>query len=155
MKNNKLDNIDCRILRALQNNGRLQNTELAEQVGLSCSACLRRVNILEEKGVIDRYVALLSPSKINCPVTVYVLGTFFEEDYKKRERFIFEMKLIPQVNECHLIAGEWDFILKLYVKDLEEFHKIRCKYLNESIGIKNVKSEIILKTIKNSTELPL
>lgn len=155
MKNNKLDNIDCRILRALQHNGRLQNTELAEQVGLSCSACLRRVNILEEKGIIDRYVALLNPGKVNCSVTVYVLGSFFEEDYKKRERFIFEMKLIPQVNECHLIAGEWDFILKLHVKNLDEFHKIRCKYLNKDIGIKNVKSEIILQTIKDSTELPL
>ncbi len=155
MKNEKLDNIDTRILRALQRNGRLQNTELAEEVGLSNSACLRRVNILEEKGIIDRYVALLNPAKINCNFMIYVLGSFFEEDYKKRERFIFEMKLLPQITECHLMAGDYDFILKVFVSDLEEFNKLKVNYLNKEIGIKNIKSEIILNTIKQTTELPL
>lgn len=151
----KLDNIDTRILRTLQRNGRLQNTELAQEVGLSNSACLRRVGLLEEEGIIDRYVALLNPSKINCNFMIYVLGCFFEEDYKKRERFIFEMKLLPQIAECHLIAGEYDFILKVFVADLEEFNQLRMNYLNKDIGIKKIKTEIILNTIKNTTELPL
>lgn len=155
MKQKQLDNIDTRILRALQRNGRLQNTELAEEVGLSNSACLRRVNILEEKGIIDHYVALLNPAKLNCNFTIFVLGSFFEEDYKKRERFIFEMKLLPQIAECHLMAGNYDFILKVLVSDLAEFNQLKAKYLNKEIGIKNIKSEIILNTIKNTTELPL
>ena len=99
------DNIDTRILKALQRNGQLQNNELAKEVGLSNSACLRRVNSLEENGVIDGYVALLNPKKVNCNLTVYVQGTFFEEDPELKERFIFEIKLIPQVLECHLMAG--------------------------------------------------
>ena len=99
------DNIDTRILKALQRNGRLQNNELANEIGLSNSACLRRVNHLEENGVIDSYVALLNPKKVTCHLIVYVQGTCFEEDSELKERFIFEVKLIPQVWECHLMAG--------------------------------------------------
>ena len=155
MSNKILDNIDTRILRALQRNGRLQNNELAREVGLSNSACLRRVNLLEESGIISKYTAILDPNKINCNLTVYALGSFFDEDVKQRERFIFEMKLIPQVIECHLMAGDYDFILKLQVADLEEFYHCKKKYLTKELGIKNIKSEIILKTVKNITELPL
>ena len=155
MSNKILDNIDTRILRALQRNGRLQNNELAREVGLSNSACLRRVNLLEESGIISKYTAILDPKKINCNLTVYALGSFFDEDVKQRERFIFEMKLIPQVIECHLMAGDYDFILKLQVADLEEFYHCKKKYLTKELGKKNIKSEIILKTVKNITELPL
>lgn len=154
-KNKPLDNIDMRILRALQANGRLQNNELAHEVGLSNSACLRRVNIMEEKGIIDKYVAILNPQKLNCNLTIYVFGWFIEEDNKKRERFIFEMKLVPNVVECYLMAGDYDFIIKLLVSDLEEFNQIKNRYLNKETGIQNIKSEIILKVIKNTTEIPL
>ncbi len=155
MPNKILDNIDTRILRALQRNGRLHNNELAQEIGLSNSACLRRVNNLEEQGIIDKYVAVLDPKKVNCNLTIYALGSFFEEDPKQRERFIFEMKLLPQVTECHLMAGDYDFILKLQVADLEEFYAYKKKYLTKELGIKTLKSEIILKTVKNTTELPL
>ena len=153
--NSLLDNINMRILRALQKNGRLPNNELAQEVGLSNSACLRRVNILEESGVIDRYAAILNPAKIGCQMIVYVLGTFDDEDLRKRERFIFEMKLLPNIIECHLMAGDYDFILKVQVADLEQFNAFKERYLNKDIGIRNTKSEIILKTIKNTTEMPL
>ena len=153
--NSLLDNINMRILRALQKNGRLPNNELAQEVGLSNSACLRRVNILEESGVIDRYAAILNPLKIGCQMIVYVLGTFDDEDLRKRERFVFEMKLLPNIIECHLMAGDYDFILKVQVADLEQFNAFKERYLNKDIGIRNTKSEIILKTIKNTTEMPL
>ena len=149
------DNIDTRILKALQRNGRLQNNELAKEIGLSNSACLRRVNLLEESGVIDGYTALLNPKKLNRNLLVYVQGTFFEEDPALKERFIFEVKLIPQITECHLMAGSYDFILKMLVSDLDEFHAIKTKYLTKEIGIKTLKSEVSLKTIKYTTELPL
>ena len=123
--NSLLDNINMRILRALQKNGRLPNNELAQEVGLSNSACLRRVNILEESGVIDRYAAILNPLKIGCQMIVYVLGTFDDEDLRKRERFVFEMKLLPNIIECHLMAGDYDFILKVQVADLEQFNTFK------------------------------
>lgn len=155
MKNNRLDNIDRRILRALQQNARLANNELADQIGLSCSACLRRVKILEESGIIKRYAALCDAEKLHYPFIIYVYGTFLEEDYKIRERFIFEMKLLPQISECHMISSDWDFILKVYVKNLDEFHQLKKDYLNKGIGIKNIKSDIVVKTIKDTTDLPL
>ena len=86
---------------------------------------------------------------------VYVLGTFDDEDLRKRERFVFEMKLLPNIIECHLMAGDYDFILKVQVADLEQFNAFKERYLNKDIGIRNTKSEIILKTIKNTTEMPL
>ena len=89
------DNIDTRILKALQRNGRLQNNELAKEIGLSNSACLRRVNQLEHDGVIDGYVALLNPKKVNCHLISYLLGTFNEENPELKERFIFEVKINP------------------------------------------------------------
>lgn len=149
------DNIDTRILKALQRNGQLQNNELANEIGLSNSACLRRVNQLEESGVIDSYVALLNPKKVNCHLIVYALGSFFEEDPELKERFIFEVKLIPQIIECHFMAGTFDFLLKLCVSDLEEFNHIKTTYLNSRLGIKTLKSEVTLKTVKSTTELPL
>ena len=129
MLKKRFDNIDTRILKALQRNGRLQNNELANEIGLSNSACLRRVNQLEESSVIDSYVALLNPKKINCHLIVYALGSFFEEDPELKERFIFEVKLIPQIT--------------------------KNTYLNSRLGIKTLKSEVTLKTVKSTTELPL
>ena len=149
------DNIDTSILKALQRNGRLQNNELANEIGLSNSACLRRVNHLEESGVIDNYVALLNPKKVNCNLIVYALGSFFEEDPELKERFIFEVKLIPQITECHFMAGSFDFLLKLNVSDLDQFNYIKNTYLNSRLGIKTLKSEVTLKTVKSTTELPL
>ena len=149
------DNIDTRIFKALQRNGRLQNNELANEIGLSNSACLRRVNHLEESGVIDNYVALLNPKKVNCNLIVYALGSFFEEDPELKERFIFEVKLIPQITECHFMAGSFDFLLKLNVSDLDQFNYIKNTYLNSRLGIKTLKSEVTLKTVKSTTELPL
>ena len=155
MLKKRFDNIDTRILKALQRNGRLQNNELANEIGLSNSACLRRVNQLEESGVIDSYVALLNPKKVNCNLIVYTLGSFFEEDPELKERFIFEIKLIPQIIECHFMAGTFDILLKLCVSDLEEFNHIKTTYLNSRLGIKTLKSEVTLKTVKSTTELPL
>ena len=149
------DNIDTRILKALQRNGRLQNNELANEIGLSNSACLRRVNQLEESGVIDNYVALLNPKKVNCNLIVYALGSFFEEDPELKERFVFEVKLIPQITECHFMGGGFDFLLKLNVSDLDQFNYIKNTYLNSRLGIKTLKSEVTLKTVKSTTELPL
>jgi len=154
-KDKLLDNINTRILRALQKSGRLHNNELAQEIGLSNSACLRRVNVLEENEVIDRYVAILNPQKIGCQLVAYIFGSFSEEDIQKRERFIFEMKLIPNILECHLMAGDYDFIVKLRVADLDEFHQIKTKYFNKDVGVKNIKSEVVLKTVKDTTELPL
>ena len=112
------------------------------------------MNQLEENSVINNYV-LLNPKKVNCNLIVYALGSFFEEDPELKERFIFEVKLIPQITECHFMAGSFDFLLKLNVSDLDQFNYIKNTYLNSRLGIKTLKSEVTLKTVKSTTELPL
>ena len=114
----KLDGIDRRILRVLQENGRIQNVELAEKVGLSPSPCLRRVKMLEESGVIERYVALLDASKINVGLTVFARIWLTGQDAETVEHFVAEVRGLPQVVECHLMAGDCDFLLRIVAADL-------------------------------------
>src|SRR5580658_9430847 len=102
----KLDKIDRRILRALQEDGRIQNVDLARKVGLSPSPCLRRVRILEESGVIDRYVALLDASKIGAGLTIFARIWLKAQDAQTVEIFTEEIKRLPQIVECHLMAGD-------------------------------------------------
>lgn len=151
----KIDAIDKRILRTLQRNGRLQNADLAKEVGLSPSPCLRRVRLLEEAGIIDRYVALLNPAKINQGMTIYARVWLAQQDSETVERFIYEVKLLPQITECHLMAGDSDFLLKIAVADLNDYRNFQSIYLNRIKGIQNIKTEIPLQTIKSTTEYSL
>jgi Lrp/AsnC family transcriptional regulator, leucine-responsive regulatory protein len=106
----RLDEIDRRILAALQRDGRLQNVDLATQVGLSPSPCLRRVRLLEKAGVIERYVALLSASKIGLGLTVFALVWLTRQDQQTVDGFIEEVREMPEVIECQVMAGDCDFL---------------------------------------------
>ncbi len=109
----KLDLIDRRILAALQRDGRLQNVDLARQVGLSPSPCLRRVRLLEESGVIDRYVAVLNPAKIGKPLTLFARIWLKAQDEDTIEHFIAEVTKLPEVVECYLMLGDCDVLYQL------------------------------------------
>ncbi len=151
----KLDAIDRRILRALQRDGRLQNVELAKQVGLSPSPCLRRVRLLEEAGIIERYVALLNPSKIGMGLTVFVRVWLTGQDAETTDRFTESVKQLPQVVECHLMAGDCDFLLRVVAADLDAYRRFQIEHLTRIKGVQSVKTEIPMQKIKLSTELPL
>lgn len=151
----KLDQTDRRILRALQQNGKLQNNELAEQIGLSASPCLRRVKQLEDEGIIDRYVALVNPQKVNLSLTVFARIWLKSQDEQTVNRFIDSIMNIPQIVECQLMAGDCDFFLRIVVSDLEAYRKFQINHLNKISGIQNVKTEIPLQKIKLTTSLPL
>src|SRR5690349_14173455 len=99
----KLDAIDRRILTALQRNGRLQNIELAKEVGLSPSPCLRRVRLLEEAGVIERYVAVVDGAKVGAPLTVFARVWFKTQDAEVTEQFATAVRRFPEVVECYLV----------------------------------------------------
>jgi Lrp/AsnC family leucine-responsive transcriptional regulator len=150
-----LDAIDRRILRALQRDGRLQNVELAKQVGLSPSPCLRRVRLLEEAGVIERYVALLDASKIGMGLTVFVRVWLTGQDVETVDRFTESIKKLPQVVECHLMAGDCDFLLRVVAADLDAYRRFQIEHLTRITGVQSVKTEIPMQKIKLSTELPL
>ncbi|MFY3985939.1 Lrp/AsnC family transcriptional regulator [Achromobacter xylosoxidans] len=150
-----LDDIDLRILAVLQEDGRIQNNDLAKRVGLSPSPCLRRVRLLEEAGVIERYVALLDASKVNVGFTVFARVWLKGQDETTVGEFVSEIKRMPEVMECHLMAGDCDFLLRVVVADLEAYRRFQVESLSRIKAIQNIKSEIPMQKIKLSWQLPL
>jgi Lrp/AsnC family leucine-responsive transcriptional regulator len=151
----KLDGIDRRILRALQENGRIQNVDLAEKVGLSPSPCLRRVKLLEESGVIERYVALLDPAKIGVGLTVFARIWLTGQDVETVDHFVAEVKRLPEVVECHLMAGDCDFLLRIVAADLEAYRQFQADHLTRIKGVQSVKTDVPMQKVKLTSELPL
>lgn len=150
-----LDRTDKKILAALQRNGRLQNVDLARQVGLSPSPCLRRVKNLESRGVIDRYAALLSGAAVGLPMIIFCRVTLDRQDKAGVEHFAETMKKVPEVLECFLMAGTYDYLLRVSAADLEDYQRFQMEHLTPHPGVRNVVTEIPLKQVKSSTELPV
>lgn len=150
-----MDEIDSRILRELQKDGRITNNILAEQVGLSPSPCLRRVKNLEENGVIARYVAILNPQAVGSGLTVFVRIWLDSQGEETVEHFCREIAMLPDVVECHLMVGDCDFILRVVAADLDAYRQFQIKHLARIKGVKNIKTELPMQTIKQTTELPI
>jgi len=151
----KLDAIDRRILRALQQNSNQTNADIAQQAGLSPTPCLRRVHLLEEQGVIDAYVALLNPAAVELRFMAFVRVTLERQDKKTVERFAREMEQAPEVLECHLMAGSYDYLLRVIAKDLDDYQRFQMETLTQIEGVRNVETEIPLKRIKQTVRLPI
>ncbi|HGL6718064.1 Lrp/AsnC family transcriptional regulator [Burkholderia contaminans] len=151
----KLDAIDRRILRALQRNSNRTNAELAQQAGLSATPCLRRVHLLEEQGVIDAYVALLNPAAVDLRFTAFVRVTLERQDKTTVERFAREMEQAPEVLECHLMAGSYDYLLRVIARDLDDYQRFQMETLTQIEGVRNIETEIPLKRIKQTVRLPI
>jgi Lrp/AsnC family transcriptional regulator, leucine-responsive regulatory protein len=151
----KIDSIDLRILRVLQDNGRLTNVELAKRVGLSPSPCLRRVKRLEAEKVIEGYSARVDRRACGLGVTVFVgvkLERHREED---AERFRKAIRRLDEVVACHIISGEADFLLEVVVGDLDQYSEFVLKKLRQIAGVKDMHSSFALETVKSSQPLPL
>ncbi len=151
----KLDAIDRRILTALQRDGRMSNVELAREVGLSPSPCLRRVRLLEEAGIIVRYAALLDATKIGMGLTVFVRVWLTGQDEETVERFVARVRDAAQVVECHLMAGDCDFLLRVVAADLDSYRRFQAEHLARIEGVRSLKTDIPMQTIKQSPALPL
>ncbi|WP_175681647.1 Lrp/AsnC family transcriptional regulator [Burkholderia cenocepacia] len=151
----KLDAIDRRILRALQQNSNQTNADIAQQAGLSPTPCLRRVHLLEEQGVIDAYVALLNPAAVELGFTAFVRVTLERQDKTTVERFAREMEHAPEVLECHLMAGSYDYLLRVIAKDLDDYQRFQMETLTQIEGVRNIETEIPLKRIKQTVRLPI
>jgi Lrp/AsnC family transcriptional regulator, leucine-responsive regulatory protein len=149
------DVTDRRILEELQQDGRLQNIELASKVGLSPSPCLRRVRRLEDTGVIERYAAILDPIKLGLNLEVFVRVSLITQDAENIERFTKAIRSLPQVVECFIMAGECDALLRVVAANLDDYRHFQIKHLNRSNGIQNVKTDIPLQKLKTSKSLPL
>lgn len=150
-----VDEMDLRILRILQKNSSIRNTDLAEQIGLSASPCLRRVKILEEAGIIDRYVALVKGASVGLPMIIFCRVTLDRQDKAAVENFASAILKLREVTECYLIAGGYDYLLKIVTSSLDAYQDFQMKSLTTMPGIRNVFTEIPLKNLKSTTEIPL
>jgi Lrp/AsnC family leucine-responsive transcriptional regulator len=150
-----IDDTDRRILRVLQKAGRISNADLSERVNLSPSACHRRVQRLEADGVIDRYVALLNPKALDRPATVFVEITLSGQADDVLDAFEREVALIPDVLECHLMAGTADYLLKISVRDTEDFARIHRRYLSRLPAVAQMHSSFSLRRVCQTTAFPV
>ena len=150
-----LDAIDRKILAALQVRGRMSNSDLAERVNLSASACHRRVQRLEAEGYISGYVALLDARKLKMATTVFVEITLQGQADDLLDAFERAVTRIPDVLECHLMAGTADYILKIVAENTEDFARIHRQYLTRLPGVAQMQSSFALRTVFKTTALPV
>jgi DNA-binding Lrp family transcriptional regulator len=151
----KLDNFNRSILTALQKDGRISNVDLAELVNLSESACLRRVRRLEEKGFIERYAALLDQRQAGLSGNVFVHIALHREEQSELAAFEAAVQNLPEVMECYLMTGEFDYLLRVVVSDMADFERVHNESLTRLPGVARVNSSVAIRTVRKTTELPL
>jgi Lrp/AsnC family leucine-responsive transcriptional regulator len=150
-----LDEIDKKILSFLQTDGRITNSRLAQQIGLSPPAALERVRRLEGSGVIEKYVALLDREKTGYNIQTIVMVCLSHHQISSLENVKDRLTRLDEVLECHQLTGEVDFLLKVVVQDMNAYTDFVNNKLSGIPGIQNVKTSFILETLKNSTSLKL
>jgi Lrp/AsnC family leucine-responsive transcriptional regulator len=151
----EIDETDRRILKTLQKKGRLSNADLADQINLSASACHRRVQRLESEGIIKDYVALLDPRKIDRKSTVFVEITLSGQADAILDTFERAVALVPDVLECHLMAGTADYLLKVVASDTDDFARIHRQYLARLPHVSQMQSSFALRTVFKTTAMPV
>ena len=150
-----MDDADIRILRALQDDGRLGNNELAEKVGLSASQCSRRRAALEEAGVIASYHADLSPEALGFDVLVFVHVTLATHSPDNAKRFVALVASLDEVQEAYSLTGESDYLVKLSVPTLKDLSRLLAEVFLPHESVAHVRSSIVLDRLKQHNRLPL
>lgn len=151
-----LDRTDKRILKVLQDNGRISNQELADKVGLSPSPCLRRVKHLEEAGVIEKYVALVNAKKLGLKMLALIQVRMDRHTPERFAQFENALKEYPQVLELILITGQTaDYQVKVIVEDMEEYQDFLLNRITPLPGVSDVHSSFVLRQVIASTALPI
>ncbi len=151
----KLDRIDINILSQLQQSGRLTNVDLADAVGLSPSPCLQRVKRLEKAGFIEGYRARISLRKLTDHVLVFTEVTLSDhrrEDFIKFER---EIRTFDSVQECHLVSGGYDYLLKFVTRSVSHYQEIIESVLDRNIGVEKYFSYIVIKSVIDNDSIPV
>jgi DNA-binding Lrp family transcriptional regulator len=155
MRRIKLDKIDRRILRDLQEDGRMTNVELARRAGISAPPCLRRVRALEEAGYIRGYHATIEPDALGYGVTVFAhvgLNSQAEADLKAFEELVQRW---PEVREANMLAGETDFLLKIVATDWDSYQRFLTTKLTSAPNVSHVKSALAIRTSKHDAGIPI
>ena len=150
-----LDKIDSRILEIIQEEARISNTDLADRVGLSPSPCWRRVRALESNGIIERYVTLVNAKAVGLPINVFATVTLEKQVEPALEAFEKAVTERPEVMECNLMTGEFDYLLRVVVPDLAAYERFLMDHLTRIKGIASIKSSFSLKQVCYKTALPV
>jgi Lrp/AsnC family leucine-responsive transcriptional regulator len=150
-----LDAIDRKLLTVLQQEGRITAQDLAERVGLTASPCLRRIRLLEEAGVIRRYVAVVDQKAVGLPVSVFVSVKLERQREEELDRFAAAIARWPEVLECYLMTGPRDYLLRVVVPDLEAYEAFLKGKLTRLDGVQSIESSFALGQVKYTSVLPI
>lgn len=155
MKHVKLDRIDLKILRELQQDGRMTNVELARRVGISAPPCLRRVRALEKTGYIRGYHADIAPDKMGYGITVFTDIGLSHHSEADLIQFLKQIESLPQIRECYQMTGDSDFLLKVVAEDWEAFQKFLSSILNNISNLQHIKSSPVMRRAKYDSGVPI
>jgi Lrp/AsnC family leucine-responsive transcriptional regulator len=150
-----LDALDCKIVEALQLDGRASNVELSARVHLSAPQCFRRVRALEERGVIRGYRAQVQPEALGLEVMAYVSLNIAGEQFGRVREIEASIRDFPQILECHTVSGDSDYLLKVVARDLKSLSQFLTDRLMQVPGVDDVRSMICLEEVKGPAPLPV
>ncbi len=150
-----LDRVDRKILAILQQDSTVSLNDLAEAVNLTTTPCWKRLKKLEELGVIAKRVALLDPESLGLSFTVFVLVQTSDHSHEWYRNFVATVEVFPEVMEFYRMAGEYDYMMKVLVKDMKDYDQFYKKLVNSVDGLNNVTSTFAMESLKYTTELPL
>ena len=151
----QLDDIDRRIIAALQADGRMTAQELADRVGLSPSPCARRVRLMEDRGVITGYTAVIDQDMVDLPISVFASIKLERQREDELERFNAAIARWPEVVDCYLMTGQRDYLLRIVVRDLHAYERFLKEKLTRLDGVASIESSFALSQIKRSNVLPV
>ncbi len=151
----ELDEVDRKMIRALQRDGRMTNAELAKAVNLSESACLRRLRALEAEEVISRYTAIINERAVGLPISVFVTVTLSSQAEGALTAFETAIATVPEVVECYLMTGSSDYLLRLVSRDVDDLERIHSKELTRIPGVTRVSSSVAMRTVVKRGALPV
>lgn len=146
-----LDRIDRQILRTLQRSGRLPNVELARRVNLSPTPCLERVKRLEREGFIRGYVALLDPIKVHAGLIVYIQVALTDTDTQALETFNQHVSKLDEVQECHMVAGGFDYLIKIRIRNMLDYRHFLGEQLASIPGVRETHTYVVIEEVKTDT----
>ena len=150
-----LDRIDARILRTLQHDGRISNLKLAEHVHLSPTAVLERVKRLTRDGYILGYEARLDPQKIGAGLLVFIEVVLDRTTHDAMNNFKAAVQVRPEILECHLVAGGFDYLIKIRVADMQAYREFVGSVIWALPGVRETRTYAVMEEVKNTTQLPL
>jgi DNA-binding Lrp family transcriptional regulator len=150
----KLDKIDLKILKILQENSKITNLDLSKKIGLSPAPTLERVKKLEQSGIIESYHAIVNPQTIGLNVKTFVLVSLAWQKENALAHFMDKIKSIEEITECYIITGEADFLIKIVCKDIPTYEQLLFKTLSQIEEIERLKTLMTLSTVKDSKLLP-